>query len=147
MEREEPHTIETEPLPPALIARLRSSADARLFVPPDVDEAVLREAERHLRAIRRRRRFRRFAGWGGAAAAAAVALTATLWLIAPPRQYAREDIDRSGRVDIVDALLLARGLEAGPAADRWDVNADGIVDQRDVDAIAMRAVALNGSRS
>ena len=61
--------------------------------------------------------------------------------------FAREDINHDGRVDILDAFQLARELESGakPAA---DLNGDGVVDQRDADLIAARAVRLEkGGRS
>ena len=55
------------------------------------------------------------------------------------------DIDRDGRVDILDAFALARRLEGTDApADNWDMNGDGVVDQGDVDSVAMAAVSLKG---
>jgi hypothetical protein len=49
-----------------------------------------------------------------------------------------------GKPTILDAFALARGLDAGQQMDaRWDVNGDGVVDKRDVDALAMAAVKLN----
>lgn len=94
--------------------------------------------------------------------------------IAPaPTLAEREDIDHSGRVDILDAFALARMIEnqdtriagqrrdargdVGRAADArpnragiteipamFDLNGDGAVDQGDVDAVAMAAVSLKG---
>jgi hypothetical protein len=54
------------------------------------------------------------------------------------------DINRDGRIDIVDALLLARELKRQqPARDPlWDQNGDGQVDQADVEQIAQTAVSL-----
>jgi hypothetical protein len=60
---------------------------------------------------------------------------------------AREDLNHDGRVDILDAFQLARELRAGkkPAV---DLNGDGVVDERDADVIATRAVSLEkGGRS
>ena len=52
-------------------------------------------------------------------------------------------------MDILDAFTLARQLKAGPVHEpRWDVNHDGIVDERDVRAIAVEVVRLDkGGRS
>lgn len=61
----------------------------------------------------------------------------------------RGDVDGSGGVDIVDAFVLARAVAEvegerglGPL---WDVTGDGVVDEGDVDAVAMRAVRLEGA--
>ncbi|MBN1846092.1 MAG: hypothetical protein JW810_10445 [Sedimentisphaerales bacterium] len=54
---------------------------------------------------------------------------------------AREDIDRSGRVDILDAFLLARHIDKRLAlSPQWDVTGDGQVNQNDVIAVAQAAV-------
>ena len=61
-----------------------------------------------------------------------------------PKQAVAEDVDGNGKVDIRDALRLARCLEGGrPSEPRWDLNGDGRVDRADVDAIAMAAVRLD----
>ena len=66
----------------------------------------------------------------------------------PPPLAIREDIDLSGRVDILDAFALARHLKAGaPTRAEWDINQDGSINQADVDAVAMTAVQLNGGAS
>jgi len=56
------------------------------------------------------------------------------------------DIDGNGRVDILDAYVMARGLanENTPPNPAWDINADGTIDQRDIDAVAQSAVRLKG---
>lgn len=65
--------------------------------------------------------------------------TATAALTAPPR----EDFDRNGRIDILDAFGLARRLEEAAAPGlEWDLNGDGGVDSRDVDLMAMAAVRI-----
>ena len=54
-----------------------------------------------------------------------------------------EDIDGSGRVDILDAFALAKQIKSGRQLDsRWDINSDGGIDDRDVDAVALAAVSL-----
>lgn len=57
---------------------------------------------------------------------------------------AQTDIDRNGRVDILDAFKLARRIEiaSGSAAD-LDINGDGLANYDDVDAVALAAVSLN----
>src|SRR5262249_30206563 len=66
--------------------------------------------------------------------------------IPPGRQglaYSREDLNRDGKVDILDAFILARKLQGAPVSDRTlDLNGDGLVNQRDVEIIAVHAVSL-----
>jgi len=53
------------------------------------------------------------------------------------------DIDGNGSIDIVDAYLIARAVRGGGRLERrWDINRDGKVDGRDVDAVARRAVSV-----
>ena len=74
--------------------------------------------------------------------AAAAAVMLLLW-----SGPVREDIDRNGRVDILDAFALARQIEAGSGRlPDGDINGDGVVDAGDVDAIALKAVALTAER-
>jgi hypothetical protein len=62
---------------------------------------------------------------------------------------AREDLNRDGRVDILDAFALSRQLRDGKASSTGlDLNGDGVVDERDAEVIAARAVRLEkGDRS
>jgi hypothetical protein len=54
------------------------------------------------------------------------------------------DIDRSGRVDILDAFKLARQIKAGlQPSEKWDMNGDGQVNRKDVDLVAFAAVRLD----
>ena len=54
------------------------------------------------------------------------------------------DIDRNGRVDILDAFKLARHIEsAGRTETEWDFNGDGLIDRSDVDVVANAAVRLD----
>jgi hypothetical protein len=71
--------------------------------------------------------------------------------MSPPRLPAlAADINGDGRVDILDAYVVARTLAdrsrktSLPAA--WDLNHDGVVDQKDVDWIAKAAVQV-GNRA
>jgi hypothetical protein len=117
------------------------------------DEAIRLAIHRQFAgATRSRWRIRRLAPW--AAAAATITLACFAWFTlnrqhaaTPPAiaQFNSMDVDRNGRINILDAFALARQLHSGqPAEQRLDVNNDGVVDARDVDAIAMEAVSLNG---
>lgn len=107
-------------------------------------------------------RFRRLAPWTGLAAAAGLVLTVSLAHLGGLRGSVRSgsgqtgavvlraDLDGSGRVDILDAFLVARSIAAGAGASgalnpAWDVTGDGAVDRRDVDAVAAAAVSLGGA--
>ena len=134
-----------ERLPQALIDDLADLCDARVLVPPDLDEKILALAADRLAPVRRRRSW---AGtWAAAAAVALVAGVATLLLVQQPGPVSGRDINADGAVDILDAFAVARGIEDRTAPDHWDVNGDAIVDRRDVDALAMAAVALPKGRS
>ena len=133
----------------------RLAEDLRLIhrrrpeVPPEVDRAVL---------AMYRRRFARPVGrvvalrWAAAGAvAAALLLGIALMLPARWRTSARatsplavrQDVDRNGRVDILDAFALARRVETGRGlSDEWDFNGDGAVDRADADVVAGAAVSL-----
>jgi len=144
---------------------LREVTDQPVHVPAETDTAVLGEARRRLRPIRRRRQWRHAAG-AGLAAAAALGLAAGAYFAmpggppgseqsAPPASpgpiAARgpvEDIDGNGKVDVLDALRLAKRLERGqtPEAARFDVTGDQRVNESDVQAITERAVALDQER-
>jgi len=98
---------------------------------------------------------RRLAPWAAAAAGIAIVAAAGalwrggLWSAAPafevPAGIARaDDVNRDGRVDVLDAFALARALDAGGGRPVWDVNRDGAVDEGDVDAVALAAVSLGG---
>jgi hypothetical protein len=61
------------------------------------------------------------------------------------------DIDRNGRVDILDAFKLARQIESAGRTEAnlslreqgWDMNGDGLVNRNDVDLVASAAVRLD----
>ena len=131
------------------LARL---ADRRIEVPRSVDDAVITAARSAL--SRRRRRGHPALTWAAWTAAAA-GLGLAVWLsgvltptpvvqemASAPMTAARGDLDRSGRVDILDAFVLARQLDSGRPPAGGDFNGDGIIDRADVDAIAMAAVRL-----
>lgn len=143
---------------------------APIEVPREVDERLMQMAqwrfaervaeaagsERGLSWAHPRRRMRVFPVRLVTMTAAAAALLLAV-LLAPramsprgvpgPVVAVRGDIDADGRVDIVDALLLAKhaaGGGTGGEAKSWDVNGDGVVDQGDALAIREMVVRLEG---
>jgi hypothetical protein len=132
---------EDDTLPPEIEARLRQDAGRMtLLVPPAVDEAVLSRAQERFAEIRRRRSRSKTVWWMSAAACfVALAFLASSLLNAP--RFERADVDRSGRVDILDAFALARRIQQGTAGG-FDLNRDGVVDKLDVDLVAAQAVRL-----
>jgi len=148
------HDGEKPQLPPALVAALKELPSRRVFVPPTVDEAVLRAARRHLAREQR-------TGWAAVrswltwpALATACVVIAGFVFLQPkqrgePNGFVREDRNHDGQVDILDAFQLAREVRAGrPLLPALDFNRDGVVDRRDAELVATRAVKLaKGGRS
>ncbi len=106
-------------------------APTRIDVPAFVKRDVL--------ALTRPRR-----SWRPLAAAAAILIgVGAFWFAMGLRPVVPGDVDRNGRVDIVDAYALAVRLRSGQKLDLvYDVNGDGKVDERDVEEIARRSVAI-----
>jgi hypothetical protein len=80
-----------------------------------------------------------------AAAAAAVLVTLALWHTRFESQREREsgpDFDGNGRIDVLDAFHVARGIAAGHARPEWDFDGNGRVDRGDADELARRAVRV-----
>ncbi len=155
MQPDNQHQEEGLEAPPTLIAALRQLPQPPVFVPPTVNEAVLRAAERHLQKPERARPrwLRWMLPWAATAAAAVVFLSIIIphFATRPGSNPAltRADFNRDGQVDILDAFALARQLKSGtPAPPQFDVNGDGKVDEKDVATLAARAVSLEkGGRS
>jgi hypothetical protein len=143
---EHEHDDASEPrIPARLAAELKALYAPPRLVPPQVDASVLGKARRYLAKMRGLRPVIRFPQW--LAAAAVVALAALIGSLLFPSKLrtslAREDINRDGRVDVLDAFALARQLQRGAITDqKFDFNADGVVDQKDIDAVAARAVKV-----
>src|SRR5262245_43396032 len=100
----DPITEQPETLPPAIASRLRRLERAEAIFDPRTDRAVLEAANAYFAA--RPATARRRARWAlPLGAAAAVLLAAVLMrplVFAPPA----DDIDGSGRVDVLDVLAL-----------------------------------------
>jgi hypothetical protein len=80
-----------------------------------------------------------------AVATACLALAGLAYFASRPtlQQFAREDINRDGRIDILDAFQLARDIQsAATTTPEADLNNDGVVDHRDAERIAAHAVQL-----
>lgn len=148
--------------PQGLAEDLAALYAADVPVPPQLDETIIAMARE--RFAPRHGRPRLVLRWGTVGALAAAAAVIVLFLL-PALQGAkdkasreapeslghafrqdREDIDRNGRVDILDAFILARHIaSAGGPKDEWDMNGDGALDRTDVDMIARAAVSLDRS--
>jgi hypothetical protein len=147
------------------LARDQQAAVGALEAPPALEDEMAAIALGHAERVRAalaakgaakgRRRFARSAPWAAAAAAVVlVAAAGALWRVglgspapaaeAPARIGRADDVNRDGRVDVLDAFALARAVDAGDRRSEWDVNRDGAVDEGDVDAVAMAAVSLGG---
>ena len=145
------HDGEEPKAPARLVTALREPPPRRVFVPPTVDEAVLATARQHF-AKRQKLGFRVLRPWffWPAAATACLVLVGIGYFLAKPNppRFTREDLNHDGRVDILDALALARTVQTGGQTSSLDLNGDGVVDRRDVEQIASQAVKLEkGGRS
>ena len=124
----------------ALARDLRRLYQAPAAVPRRVDQVVLSHGRRHLRPRTRI--------WLYRITAAAAVLLVLVGLVFMEKSGQERtlfgDIDRSGTVNILDAFQLARRIEQSARLDpRWDLNGDGIVDRKDVDAVGYLAVRLD----
>jgi anti-sigma-K factor RskA len=118
-------------------------------VPSHVDHAVLGRARRDYRG---RRRMWIGTRWAAIALAAAAMVTVAVRLLTPvvegnkPQVARVGDVNHDNQVDILDAYIVARHIARHEPMDKaWDVNGDGVVDQKDVDQIAATAVAAPDS--
>ncbi len=149
--------------PPAFARDLKALYTPPPAIRPTTDEAILARARRQSVG---RRRSRLLLRWALPPAAAAAML---MWVVFNPsgtpdmddsphfessgtlaaRQPAdHRDIDGNGRVDILDALALARSIKDNRVAEQpWDFNGDDAIDRKDVDTVAQSAVSLNKGTS
>jgi hypothetical protein len=129
--------------PARLVSALKDSARGKVFVPPTVDDAILKAARTQLRRAAKSSaaRWPQWVIWPALAGVCAIIVIITRMMA--PAQFARADLNRDGKVDILDSFTLAKELKNGGSLPAYlDVNGDGVVDERDVNAIASRAVAL-----
>jgi hypothetical protein len=128
-----------------LVAALRKLPGERVFVPPYINETVLHAARERLEKPQKKNQFRWRIIWATATAAIVLlaALTHVFINTGSQSEFAREDINRDGRVDILDAFALARRIESGHISESdLDFNGDGVIDRNDSEAIANHAVRL-----
>jgi hypothetical protein len=143
-------------LPDPLKADLAQLFRADLKPSPAADQALLSRARAYFAGMRKRQRRMRVLEYAiGAAIAAAVILVVVPMsrtdgnmgagrARAQAQMEARGDLNYDGITDIRDAMLLARRIDAKQSHEINDYNQDKVVDKRDVDAIAMIAVRLDG---
>jgi hypothetical protein len=130
-----PDTEQLDTLPPAIAKRLCAVDRAQPIVDPRTDRAVIETASRYFAARPAMARARRSRWALPLGAAAAVLLAAVLMRPLVFDTPSADDVDGSGRVDVLDVLALARMRAAGG-------DASGITDAR-VDELAYRVVALD----
>ena len=142
---------------PKLSEDLNTLFKPQFSVPPEIDRAIIDKAHQHLIPKHWRHRiFHHISLWRVAAAAAVIIFAFSLNLTQEPGPSTSRtvlvkaqavDIDRNGRVDILDAFKLARHVEfSGRTEKKWDVNGDGLVDRNDVDLVALSAVRLDKNK-
>lgn len=134
----------------AALAELHHAAPT---VPAEIDRLILADARRGFSARQRRWVLIQRIG-AGLAAAAVLAIAVRLFFPVPhpaavPAQRSQlaqaADVNHDGRVNILDAYIVARHIARHEPLDpAWDVNGDGVVDQKDVDLIANLAVQTSG---
>jgi hypothetical protein len=176
-----------------LQAALRRLEKERVFVPGDVDEAILARVREHFgqekagqaeegaevieeigaagvidatprddarppaaivigdsglfrkKPVKVRRPVRRWQRW--LPLAASIAIAAVMVQFARMGRLAPGDVNADGRVDVIDALVLAERVRSGETRRGWDLNGDRVVDARDSEEIMARAVDLERSGS
>ena len=149
--------------PPAFARDLKALYTPPSAIPRTTNEAILARTRRQSVGRRRKRLLLR---WAVPPAAAAAVI---MWVVFYPfgtrdiddsprfesagplgmRQLTdHRDIDGNGRVDILDALALARSIKDNRATEQmWDFNGDGLIDRKDVDTVAQSAVRLDKGAS
>ena len=143
-ENRQPDSEQDIEAPAKLVAALKESSRREIFVPPYVDRVVLDAARAQLKRSKKTsaRGFRRWMLWPALVTGCAVVVL-VIRTLTISGQFAREDLNRDGKVDILDSFALARELKtSGSLPGYLDVNGDGVVNKQDVNAIASRAVAL-----
>ena len=140
------HEGEEPQAPQKLVAALKEIPSRHVFVPPTIDEAVLRAARKHLTRPQRAKcwRFRPWIVWPATAVVCLLLAVLGNFVMKQPRTaFAREDVNHDGQVDVLDAFQLARGVQVGmKQSSELDLNGDGVIDRRDVEFIAAKAVKL-----
>lgn len=138
---------------PDFSSDLQTLFKPQFSIPPEVDRAVMDRAHQQFASKHWGNRIlRHISIWRVAAAAAVIIFAFSLNLTQKPGPTTNQsllvearavDIDRNGRVDILDAFKLARYIESAELIEKeWDINGDGLVNSNDVDMVASAAVRL-----
>lgn len=134
-------------LPPSLRDKL-NEAHGTPPVPAELSARLLASAKASYALRLRRRRMMR---WSAVVGSAAAIIILSMLLLLPNHSSTQHlaqigDVNHDGRVDILDAYVVAKAISTGGKLDpAWDVNHDGAVDQKDVDWIAAAAVNVAGN--
>ena len=113
---------------------LKDAFGARIEVPEMVDARVLKAGQRASFRVRRGR-------WRWVAAAAIFLIATSVPWMLRDSAVAPADINEDGVVDIIDAFVLARRIEAGRSLDStWDFDGSGQVNRSDAEFIALSLV-------
>ncbi|MHC5110396.1 MAG: dockerin type I repeat-containing protein [Planctomycetota bacterium] len=149
MTNSDPTRKETPEASPELIRDLQQLYATTPAVPLAVDEKILAEARSSIGHKSRRTLVFKLASATAAAAAVTFAVLQTNLVPQEPTPgepvllALREDVDGNGRVDILDAFALARTIKKNETAmANLDINGDGVVNEEDIDAVAMAAVSI-----
>ena len=148
-------------VPETFRSALRSRYGPVPEVSSDIDRAILADARRHLAPLIQPIRRRRWSTWKLTAIASTIAAAAVMFFVRSPDvvdvsrdaivsdsagipsdELLMQDLDGSGRIDILDAFAIARRIRSGQALPVHDVNGDGQWDQADINEVAQRAVML-----
>jgi hypothetical protein len=146
-------------LPEVVKSALSVRYGAAPSVPSEIDESILADARRHFEqsgpASLRPARRRKISAWKWTAIASTITAACAAFVVWQPAEKSGEafteatkvqdsagsDVDRNGRVDILDAFALARQMRDGVGSGH-DINRDGRFDQLDIELVARESVKL-----
>ena len=129
-------------------ADLKGLLEPTNSVPQAVDKKIIVIAQAR---FSRKNHFQFLRWLAPLAAAAAIILVVMLYtpqdssrkVIVAQKELTKEDIDRSGTVDILDAMKLDMQIKNAAAGPEYDFNKDGLINKKDVDTVAYVAVRIN----
>jgi len=132
------------------LAAEQQLCDLSIEIPVETDNKITAMARQQAVQVRDQARAQRLKRW--VSSIAGVAAVIFIVLVVPVMHQddrpqlinAEADVNGDCRVDILDALALAR-IAATTTEERWDLNRDGRIDTSDVDFIAHEAVSLGDS--
>ncbi len=146
-------------LPEAVKSALSVRYGGTPSVSSEIDKSILADARRYFEqpgsASLRPARPRKISAWQWTAIASTITAACAVSVVWQPAEKTGEsfikatkvqepegsDVDRNGRVDILDAFALARQIRDGVGSGH-DINHDGRFDQRDIELVAGESVKL-----